>query len=70
MEISVRGSDDRDAAHRRRRRLIESLNAKETELSALRAARSQLSAEELEAEIEKESQRNFSRMGFAQVFGP
>lgn len=60
----MRGSEDRGAARRRRRRLVESLNAKEAELSGLRGERSQLSAEEFEAEIEKERQRNLSRQGF------
>ena len=66
-EVSVGGSDERDAARRRRQRLIERLNAKEAELSESRARRSQLSEEELEVEIEKERQRNFSRMGFGQI---
>jgi hypothetical protein len=50
--------------------LIERLNAKEAELSGSRAQRSQLSEKELEAEIEKERLRNFSRIGFPQIFGP
>ncbi len=56
----MRGSEDRGAARRRRRRLVESLNAKEAELSA----------EEFEAEIEKERQRNYLRGGFSQIFSP
>jgi hypothetical protein len=65
----VSGSDEQDAARRRRQRLIERLNAKEAELSGLRAERLQLSEKELEAEIEKERLRNFSRTGFPQI-GP
>ena len=63
-------SDEQDAARRRRQRLIERLNAKEAELSGSRAQRSQLSEKELEAEIEMERLRNFSRIGFPQIFGP
>jgi hypothetical protein len=47
--------------------LIERLNEKEAELSKSRGAGSQLSKEELEAEIEKEGQHNFSRRGFPQI---
>jgi hypothetical protein len=65
----VSGSDEQDAARRRRQRLIERLNAKEAELSGSRAERLQLSEKVLEAEIERERQRNFSRMGFPQI-GP
>ncbi len=61
------GSDERDAARRRRQRLIERLNKKESELSEQRDGGSQLSEEELEAEIEKERQRNLSRRGFPQM---
>ena len=63
-------SAEQDAARRRRQRLIERLNAKEAELSGSRAQRSQLSEKEREAEIEKERLRNFSRIGFPQIFGP
>ena len=63
------GSDEQDAARRRRQRLIERLNQKESELSGSHPGRAQLSEEELEAEIEKERQRNFSRIGFPQIFG-
>jgi hypothetical protein len=66
----VGSSDEQDAARRRRQRLIERLNAKEAELSGSRAERSQLSEKELEAEIEKERLRSFSRIGFPQIFGP
>ena len=68
-EVSMEGSDGRDGARRRRQRLIERLNEKESELSGAQSARSRLSAEELEAEIEKERQRNFLRAGFSQIFG-
>ena len=61
------GSEERDAARRRRQRLIERLNEKESELSGSRPRGSQLSEEELE--IEKERERNLSRRGFPQVFG-
>jgi hypothetical protein len=66
-EVSVGGSDEQDAARRRRQRFIERLNAKEAELSESRDRSSQLSSEELEAEIEKEKQHNFSRRGFSQM---
>jgi hypothetical protein len=49
--------------------LIERLNQKEAELSGSRAGRAQLSEKELKAEIEKERQRNLSRVGFPQIFG-
>ena len=62
------GSDERDAARRRRQRLIERLNEKESQLSGSPAGGSQLSEKELEAEIEKERQRNFLRAGFSQPF--
>ena len=62
------GSDDRDAVRLRRQRLIESLNAKEAELSESRGGQPQLSERELEIELEKERQRNFSRRGFSQMF--
>ncbi len=59
-------SDADDHAKReRRRRLIERLNEKEGELSGSRGGGgSQLSEEQLDAEIEKERQRNLSRQGF------
>ena len=63
------GSDEQDAARRRRQRLIERLNAKEAELAGSQAERSQLSEKELEVEIEMERLRNFSRIGFPQI-GP
>ncbi len=63
------GSEERDIARRRRQRLIERLNQKEAELSGSRAGRAQLSEKELKAEIEKERQRNLSRVGFPQIFG-
>jgi hypothetical protein len=44
--------------------LIERLNEKEAELSKSGVVGSQLSEEQLEAEIVKERQRNFSRRGF------
>ena len=61
------GSDEQDAARSRRQRLIERLNEKEAELSRLRTGRSQLFEEELEDEIEKERQHNYSRSGFSQM---
>ncbi len=59
-------SDAEELARKeRRRRLIERLNEKEEELSGSRGGvGSQLSEEQLEAEIEKERQRNLSRQGF------
>lgn len=61
-------SADRNAARLRRQRLIEILNAKEAELPKPASRRSQLSESELAFEIEKERQRNFSRIGFSQAF--
>jgi hypothetical protein len=63
----VGASDEREAARRRRQRLIERLNAKESELSGSRAGRSRLSEEELEVEIEKERQRSLLRIGFPPI---
>jgi len=69
-QYSVQGySTGGNAAFFERERLIERLNAKEAELSGSRAERLQLSEKELEAEIEKERLRNFSRVGFPQI-GP
>ncbi len=62
------GSEERDVARRRRHRLIERLNQKEFELPGSQAGRAQLSEKELE--IENERLRNFSRVGFPQIFGP
>jgi hypothetical protein len=59
--------EQREAARRRRQRLIERLNEKEAELSKSLVVGSQLSEEQLEAEIEKERQRNFSRRGFPYI---
>ena len=58
------GSDDRDTRLTRRQRLIESLNAKEAELSESQGGRSSRPSEG-ETEVEKERQRNLSRRGFA-----
>ena len=52
------------ARKERRRRLIERLNEKEAELATSPRVGSQLSEEQLDAEIEKERQRNLSRQGF------
>ena len=60
-------SADRNAARLRRQRLIEVLNAKEAELPKPAGRRSRLSESELAFEIEKERQRNFSRIGFSQI---
>jgi len=60
-------SADRNAARLRRQRLIEVLNAKEAELPKPAGRRSQLSESELAFEIEKERQRNLSRIGFSQI---
>jgi hypothetical protein len=60
-------SVDRTAARLRRLRLIEVLNAKEAELPKPAGGRTQLSESELAFEIEKERQRNFSRVGFSQI---
>ena len=59
-------SDAEERARKeRRRRLIERLNDKEAELSGSQGrVGSQLSEEQLDAEIEKERQRNLSRQGF------
>ena len=59
-------SDAEERARKeRRRRLIERLNDKEAELSGSQdRVGSQLSEEQLDAEIEKERQRNLSRQGF------
>ena len=58
-------SDAEERARKeRRRRLIERLNEKEAELPKSRGERSQLSEEQLDAEIEMERLRNFSRQGF------
>jgi hypothetical protein len=59
-------SDAKERAKKeRRRRLIERLNEKEAEISGSQGGvGSQLSEEQLEAEIEKERQRNLSRQGF------
>jgi hypothetical protein len=59
-------SDAEERARKeRRRRLIEHLNDKEAELSGSQdRVGSQLSEEQLDAEIEKERQRNLSRQGF------
>jgi hypothetical protein len=53
-ETSMSGPYDTDPALLKRRRLIERLNAREAELAA--------------SQIEKERQRNYVRMGFAQMW--
>jgi len=53
--------DDRERARLRRRRPIERLNAKEAELSESRPARSQLSEEELQVEIDRQRTLNLMR---------
>lgn len=60
-------SADRTAARLRRLRLIEVLDAKEAELPKPAGRRTQLSESELAFEIEKERQRNFSRIEFSQI---
>lgn len=57
------------ASKERRRLLIERLNEKE-KLIGLQSPprREKMSAEELEAEIEKERMRNAARHGFGQIF--
>jgi hypothetical protein len=62
MDASV----DRNEARLKRQRLIETLNAKEAELSESEGGRSQLSDREREVEIEKERWHNSSRRGFGQ----
>ena len=59
-------SDAEERARKeRRRRLIERLNDKEAELSGSQGGvGSQRAEEQLDAEIEKERQRNLSRQGF------
>ena len=59
-------SDSEELARKERhRRLIERLNEKEKLLGLQSPARgTQMSEEELAAEIEKERQRNLSRQGF------
>ena len=57
-------SDDRDAARRKRQRLIERLNARETELSESPGGLPQLSEEQLKAEVEKQRTLNLMRGAF------
>jgi hypothetical protein len=62
------GSEDRNAAHLERRRLIERLNAREAELAASQGGHPTHSKQGPEDPIEKERQRNYVRMGFAQMW--
>ena len=61
------GSDQRDAARRERRRIIERLDAMEAELPRPRVERTQSSEGDPEVEIEKERRHNYSRRGFGQA---
>jgi hypothetical protein len=61
------GSEDQNTALLRRQRLIERLNAREAELAASQSGQPH-SEEGPEDQIEKERQRNYVRMGFAQMW--
>jgi hypothetical protein len=63
-------SDSEELARKeQRRRLIERLNQKEEMFGLARSARRvQRSEEELEAEIEMERERHYSRRGFGQIY--
>jgi hypothetical protein len=58
-----------DTANLGWQRLIERLNAREAGLAESRVGQRQLSREELEAEFEKERQRNYVCMALAQAAG-
>jgi hypothetical protein len=62
------GSEARDNVHLRRQRLIERLNARETELAASQGGHPTGSKDDPEVRTEKERQRNYLRMGFAQMW--
>jgi hypothetical protein len=66
-ETSMSGPYDTDPALLKRRRLIERLNAREAELAASQSGQPH-SEEGPEDQIEKERQRNYVRMGFAQMW--
>jgi hypothetical protein len=68
-ETSVSGSEVRNTAHLKRRRLIERLHAREAELAASQGGHPTHSKESLGDQIEKKRQRNYVRMGFAQMWG-
>ena len=63
------GSEAGDTVRLKRQRLIERLNAREAELAASQGGHPTHSKESLKDQIEKKRQRNYVRMGFAQMWG-
>ncbi len=62
-------SNAEERARKKRRRLIERLNETEELLGPQDSIRhGQMSEEELEAEIERQRQEQYSRRGFGQMF--
>jgi hypothetical protein len=62
-------SEARDTVRLKRQRLIERLNAREAELAASQGGHPTHSKESLGDQIGKERQRNYVRIGFAQMWG-